>query len=161
MTETLKPGYTLVGAQCSVGGVEVDTTVTGATATFTGAAAQPLACTFTNRRAAADRRRQPTVTKTVTSKLQNADGTWTTVYDVAVTNPDASSPMSFTLTDTLDFGRQHRRQPGRRSTGPGASASWNGATDTTVVTGAPLGSRSDRALHRDGERHRPRRGDPR
>ena len=50
VTETLKPGYTFVSAQCSVGGTNVTTTVTGTAATFTGAADQPMACTFTNRR---------------------------------------------------------------------------------------------------------------
>ena len=52
VTETLKAGYTFVSAQCSVGGAAVTTTVTGTTATFTGAAAQPMACTFTNKRPA-------------------------------------------------------------------------------------------------------------
>ena len=50
VTETLKTGYTFVSAQCSVGGTNVTTTVAGTTATFTGAASQPMACTFTNRR---------------------------------------------------------------------------------------------------------------
>ena len=50
VTETLKAGYTFVSAQCSVGGAAVTTSVTGTTATFTGAAAQAMACTFTNKR---------------------------------------------------------------------------------------------------------------
>ena len=50
VTETLKAGYTFVSAQCSVGGANVTTSVTGTTATFTGAAAQPMACTFINKR---------------------------------------------------------------------------------------------------------------
>ncbi len=47
VTETLKAGYTFVSAQCSVGGTNVTTAVTNPvtspTATFTGAAAQPMA----------------------------------------------------------------------------------------------------------------------
>ena len=53
VTEALKTGYTFVSAQCSVGGTNVTTTVTGTAASFTGAADEPMACTFTNRRAAA------------------------------------------------------------------------------------------------------------
>jgi Bacterial Ig-like domain (group 3) len=48
-----RAGYTFEGAQCSVGGTNVTTSVVGTTASFTGAAAQPMACTFTNRRSAA------------------------------------------------------------------------------------------------------------
>ena len=50
VTEALNAGYTFVSAQCFVGSTSVPTNVTGTTATFTGAAAQPLRCTFTNRR---------------------------------------------------------------------------------------------------------------
>jgi len=137
VTETLEPGYTLVGAQCTVGGAEVATSVSGATATFTGAAALPMACTFTNRQLP-PAPPEPTVTKTVTSNAQNADGTWTIVYDVAVTNPDELRPISaFRLTDMLDFGDNIDVNQAAVE-GPGASTSWNGATDTTIVSGAPL-----------------------
>ena len=50
VTETPKAGYTFVTAQCSVGGTNVTTTLNGNAASFTGAADQPMACTFTNRR---------------------------------------------------------------------------------------------------------------
>ena len=77
------------------------------------------------------------MTKTVTSNIQNPDGTWTIVYDVAVTNPNASIETSFTLTDTLAFG--HNIDINSATvTGAGASASWNGTTDTTIVADAPL-----------------------
>ena len=80
---------------------------------------------------------QPMVTKTVTSNTQNPDGTWTIVYDVAVTNPNASIETSFTLTDTLAFG-PNIDVNSAKVTGAGASPSWNGATDTTIVAAAPL-----------------------
>ncbi len=52
----------------------------------------------------------PSLTKTVTSNVQNADGTWTTVYSVVVTQPaqGASNPSGlsgrYTLNDDLRFG---------------------------------------------------------
>jgi hypothetical protein len=93
-----------------------------------------VTCTFTN----SGDPPSPTVTKTVTSNTQNPDGTWTTVYDVAVTNPDPLRPTAFSLTDTLAFGANiviHSATV----TGTGASPSWNGTTNTTVLTDAPLG----------------------
>ena len=50
VTETPQAGYTFVSAQCTVGGSNVPTNVSGTEATFTGAPGQPLGCTFTNRR---------------------------------------------------------------------------------------------------------------
>jgi hypothetical protein len=81
---------------------------------------------------------QPVVTKAVTSNTQNTNGTWTIIYDVAVTNPDASIETSFTLNDALAFGH-HIDVNLAKVTGPGARATWNGTTDTTIVAGAPLG----------------------
>ncbi len=80
---------------------------------------------------------QPTLTKTVTSNIQNPDGTWTIVYDVAVTNPNASIETSFTLTDTLTFGHNIVVNSAN-VTGAGASNSWNGTTVTTIVADAAL-----------------------
>ncbi len=81
---------------------------------------------------------QPVVTKVVMSNTQNPNGTWTIVYDVAVTNADASIETSFTLTDALAFGHNIDVNLAK-VTGAGASAAWNGTTDTTIVAGAPLG----------------------
>ena len=102
---------------------------------------------------------QPVVTKTVTSNTQNPNGTWTIVYDVAVTNADASIETSFTVDRRPGLRPQHRRQPGEsHGKAPGASRqpSWNGTTDTTIVAGAAR-PRSHRALHRDRERLSARR----
>jgi hypothetical protein len=104
----------------------------GRSGTFdVGSSAEAVTCTFTNTADAP----APLVTKTVTSNTQNADGTWTTVYNVAVTNPDPVRPTSYTLTDTLAFG-SNITVNSASVTGPGASPSWNGTTDTTVVAGA-------------------------
>jgi hypothetical protein len=84
---------------------------------------------------------QPTVAKTVTSNTQNPDGTWTIVYDIAVTNPNATIETSFTLTDTLAFGHNikvNQAQAKEKAPAPAASPSWNGTTDTTIVANAPL-----------------------
>jgi len=94
-----------------------------------------VTCTFTNTAPAPD----PLVTKTVTSNIQNPDGTWTTVYNVAAVNPDPLRPTLFTLTDTLAFGANITVNTAS-VTGPGASPSWNGITDTTVVANAVLGA---------------------
>jgi hypothetical protein len=94
-----------------------------------------ITCTFTN----AAPLPNPTVLKTVTSNTQNADGTWTTVFDVAVTNPDHNRPTSFTLHDTLAFGTGITVNSAT-VTGPGANPGWNGTTDTTVVTNRSLGA---------------------
>jgi hypothetical protein len=96
---------------------------------------EAVTCTFTNSAPAPE----PTVTKTVTSDSENPDGTWTTEYDVAVTNPDQVRSTSFTLTDTLSFGANITVNsasvtgPTPPEIGPAPSPSWNGTTDTVVV----------------------------
>ncbi|TMC08651.1 MAG: VWA domain-containing protein [Chloroflexi bacterium] len=74
VTESVNAGYTLVAARCSVAGVAVPTIVIGATARFNAAAAQPLACTFVNRR--------PLATPTI------------------ATTPSAGGPAGASLSDT-------------------------------------------------------------
>jgi hypothetical protein len=66
----------------------------------------------------------PTVTKTVTSTVQNPNGTWTVIYDVVVTqpargglNPEGLSGV-YSLSDTLRFGAGINIH----------SAAWTGAT---------------------------------
>jgi hypothetical protein len=44
------------------------------------------------------------VAKTVSSVTQNADGTWTVVYDLAVTNPSVDQSSRYNLDDAVDFG---------------------------------------------------------
>jgi fimbrial isopeptide formation D2 family protein/uncharacterized repeat protein (TIGR01451 family) len=48
VTETVKPGYTLVRAECSVNGQVVDTQLSGSTASFAGSPDQPVSCIFVN-----------------------------------------------------------------------------------------------------------------
>ena len=108
---------------------------------------EAVTCTFTNSVPAPE----PTVTKTVISDQENPDGTWTTDYDVAVTNPDQVRSTSFTLTDTLAFGVNVTVNsatvtgPTPPATGPAPSPSWNGTTDTVVVAGGVIAA--DTTLH--------------
>jgi hypothetical protein len=118
-------GVTLSPNTGTSGSFDVPAALVGATIT----------CTFTNTSPPP----QPTVTKTVTSDDENPDGTWTTDYDIAVTNPDQVRSTSFTLTDTLAFGAGITVNsatvtgPTPPETGPAPSPTWNGTTDTTVV----------------------------
>lgn len=61
------------------------------------------------------------VAKTVTSTSQGADGLWTVVYDVLVTNGSATVATSYSLTDELRFGGAITVD----------SASWTGPGDTS------------------------------
>ncbi|WP_157802972.1 prealbumin-like fold domain-containing protein [Compostimonas suwonensis] len=46
----------------------------------------------------------PTITKTAHDPVANADGSWTIVYDIAVTNPSSVKATDYALSDTLKFG---------------------------------------------------------
>jgi hypothetical protein len=96
---------------------------------------EAVLCVFTNTVPAP----VPMVAKTVTSSIQNPDGTWTVVYDLAVTNPDPTRPTAFTLDDTLAFGANITVNSAS-VTGAGANPSWDGITTTNIVTDAPLGA---------------------
>ncbi|WP_312347904.1 DUF5979 domain-containing protein [Actinomyces sp.] len=61
------------------------------------------------------------IEKTVTATSQGADGKWTVVYDVVVTNDSSTVATSYSLTDELHFG-------GAITVG---SASWTGPGDTS------------------------------
>ncbi|MDQ2749519.1 MAG: SpaA isopeptide-forming pilin-related protein [Actinomycetota bacterium] len=82
-----------------------------------------------------------TVTKTVQSTTQNADGSWTISYDVAVTNPSAKYATTYGLVDTLEFG-SGIHVVSAVVTGPAgvtlASPAWNGSTEPVVVAGQQL-----------------------
>ena len=102
--------------------------------------ADPVAvtCTITNARPAP----VPTVTKSVTSSTQEANGSWTTVYTLAVINAATDPPVQYTLSDTLSFGPNITINT-TAVTGPPDEAvnpSWNGRTDTTVVARGALGT---------------------
>ncbi len=44
------------------------------------------------------------VTKSAAPAMQNADGTWTIVYTVTVSNPSKYAGIVYDLSDTLAFG---------------------------------------------------------
>ncbi len=46
----------------------------------------------------------PTVSKTVLSQVQQADGTWLVLYRIVVTNPSGASASEYTLEDEFAFG---------------------------------------------------------
>lgn len=83
----------------------------------------------------------PTLTKSVTSWQANADGTWTIVYDVVVTNPDKYADLTYDLSDTLAFGGGIT--PSATAEGPsGPIAGWNGVGNTVLADDAVLGTES-------------------
>lgn len=76
--------------------------------------------------------------KTVSSASQQADGRWTIVYGIEVTN-DGDVPGVYTLRDATAFGAGITYDAADASvTGPGARAEWNGSDDTLVAADQPL-----------------------
>ncbi|MGH3492357.1 MAG: hypothetical protein ACRDQ1_03840, partial [Sciscionella sp.] len=80
------------------------------------------------------------VTKSVTSTTQNPDGTWTIDYVVKVTDPGTLASM-YNLSDTLRYGGGISIDSAS-VTGPGASNTWDGVSDTTVATGRYISASS-------------------
>lgn len=80
----------------------------------------------------------PTVAKTVIgAPVQNADGTWTIRYDLAVTNPSATLASVYDLSDALHLGSGITVDDAG-VTGPAGvvvNPLWNGVGDTFVVGG--------------------------
>ncbi|WP_308796799.1 prealbumin-like fold domain-containing protein [Agromyces silvae] len=76
--------------------------------------------------------------KTVSSASQQADGRWTIVYGIEVTN-DGDVPGVYTLRDATAFGAGITYDAADATvTGPGARAEWNGDADTLVAADQPL-----------------------
>lgn len=76
----------------------------------------------------------PTIAKTLTSNVQNADGTWTLEYDVTVTNPSNLVPIEYDLEDELQFG-EGIQVNSADATGPSdQAADWNGDSNTALAT---------------------------
>lgn len=103
VTETVKPGYTLVRAECSVNGQAVATQLTGSTATFAGSADQPMSCIFVNQQDPGAWTLSKTASPTPgTDVLAGQDVTYTLTAtndtDVAVVNATATDD----LTDVVD-----------------------------------------------------------
>ncbi|MEE6287517.1 hypothetical protein V2J52_07615 [Georgenia sp. MJ173] len=83
----------------------------------------------------------PTVTKTVAdgSPVLNADGTWTIVYDVLVTTPEANTLVAtYDLSDELDFGEGITVLDAAIAAGnadtPDPLGSWTGIVPDIAVT---------------------------
>ena len=87
-----------------------------------------------------------TLSKTVVGvPVENGDGTWTIDYDVTLDNAGAADAR-YDLTDTLRLGTGVTVVSAgitTSSVGAGSpSATWDGTTDTTVVTGVTLAAAS-------------------
>ena len=80
----------------------------------------------------------PTVAKTVTSTTQQADGSWTIVYDLAVTNGNPTYVTVYNLTDALHFGGGITiNSAGVAGVGGlSTNAAWDGVGDTNVLPSA-------------------------
>ncbi|HRA06692.1 MAG TPA: hypothetical protein PKV13_08745 [Propionicimonas sp.] len=81
------------------------------------------------------------VTKTVVSTTQNANLSWTIVYELSVTNTSASYPLHYDLSDTFAFGTGVSVVSSGITTAPaGVSVNpgWNGGTDDGIATGVTL-----------------------
>lgn len=81
----------------------------------------------------------PEISKSVRSSAVDAEGDWTIVYDIGVTNPDDQFSTRYTLQDELDLA------PGvtvigadATSTDASASTTWNGSGDQVVATDVAL-----------------------
>ena len=97
-----------------------------------------VTCTITNTGPAT----VPTVTKSVTSSTQQANGNWSTVYALAVINAATDPARHYTLTDTLAFG-PHITVRTTAVTGPAdevVNPNWDGSTDTTVAARGTVGT---------------------
>lgn len=81
----------------------------------------------------------PTISKRVTSTAVDADGVWTIVYDVAVTNPDATYSTRYSLDDELQFADGVSIVGAEVTSGSATvSPTWDGQSDTAVSANVPL-----------------------
>ncbi len=79
----------------------------------------------------------PDLDKTVESLTQNADGTWTVVYTVTVTNRSLYAGLVYDLADALRFGGSITASA--TATGPSPqAASWNGVGTTVLADDVAL-----------------------
>lgn len=82
----------------------------------------------------------PDIHKTVTStSIDGGSGDWTIVYEIVVTNPSSDYLTSYDLADELQFGDGITVVDAQvASVDETVSATWNGLSDTTVVTDIAL-----------------------
>jgi hypothetical protein len=82
-----------------------------------------------------------TLDKKLTSQVKLADGTWSIKYELTVTNISAL-PDTYTLTDTLRFGRgiavKSANVKALDTNTPAANPNWDGTQDTVVVKDANI-----------------------
>ncbi|WP_029145653.1 LPXTG cell wall anchor domain-containing protein [Microbacterium luticocti] len=82
-----------------------------------------------------------TVDKTVDSVAQNADGTWTVVYGLTVTNPSPTVELRYDLRDTFDFGAGFTVTGTPQITAPAGVTTrpdWNGSTQPVIASNVAL-----------------------
>ena len=140
LLESGPSGYTTTGVwTCVITGTSTAVPVTDDNQ-VTPTVGQNLTCRIVNSAIPAT----GTVGKSVLSTVQNADGTWTIVYRITVTNGSATSNYTYNLTDTLDFGDGLTPTSATVTTvpeGATAVATWTGlAPDTTLATDVLLTS---------------------
>ncbi|WP_325483452.1 hypothetical protein, partial [Microbacterium sp.] len=81
----------------------------------------------------------PVISKRVISTTVDANGVWTIVYDVAVTNPDATYSTRYSLDDELQFAAGVSIVAAEvASSSAAVSPSWDGQSDTAVSANVPL-----------------------
>lgn len=84
----------------------------------------------------------PSITKTVSANVQNADRSWTVTYDLAVANPHATLATEYDLSDVLAYGNGITIDSAT-VTGPAGAATnpgWNGVDDVAIVTHRVIGA---------------------
>ncbi|UDF12538.1 DUF11 domain-containing protein [Antiquaquibacter oligotrophicus] len=94
-------------------------------------------CTIVNSPIAAT----PEIVKSVAPLQQNADGTWTITYTVAVTNPSLYGPITYDLADTLAFGGTITTTASATGPSPQA-ATWNGVDNVVLGDDVTLAANS-------------------
>ena len=108
--------------------------MTTTAASVTPADGADVTCTITN-----TYRPVATATKTVSSTVENDDGSWTITYDLVVTNPDSVLAATYSLSDTPGFGTGITIT-GAAVTMPDGTAgpAWDGSGTDILATDRPL-----------------------
>lgn len=100
LSEAGPSGYTAAPAWvCMESGTQTSVAVTGGNKVTT-VAGQDVTCRIVNTAIAGD----GSISKSVVSNVQNADGTWTITYRVTVVNLSSTSTYTYDLVDEIKFG---------------------------------------------------------
>lgn len=79
----------------------------------------------------------PTLEKSVAATVQQDDGSWSIVYEIVVTNPNADEARSYDLGDTLRFGDGMAVASAAVTDAPdGVTTDWDGSGE--IVSGATI-----------------------